>query len=437
MVYLRTKARSMKLQTMLLLIAAAWLAAVPSRGLSQDFGPIPSGEFTAWQNGSIISDLTVNNPYLAYPAEDISCDDGYCGCCSRCLKHRAVFGSAEYLIWWAKGTPLPPLVTTSPPGTGGGELDDPDTVVLFGNELGGEDAQSGGRATFGKWIDADHNVAAAMRFYGTLGDQDSFFIESTGDPLLSRPFFNVLTGLQDVFPIAEPGVTEGNITVDYRNHNFMGAEAYLQFMMHRECRRRVDLLVGYHFLRMDDALTINSFNTITEIGGPLPQGTTFDLTDRFLTQNEFHGGEFGFKGKMARGAWSFDGLVKVSLGSQRQQIATVGEGEIFIPPGPAAPLNGGLLALPTNIGQFERNRFVWIPEASLNLTYHHSPCVNFHVGYNIIWLSEAVTAGDQIDLSLNLSQQGGVLVGPPRPAVLFRERDYWFQGINLGVSCDF
>jgi hypothetical protein len=208
-------------------------------------------------------------------------------------------------------------------------------------------------------------------------------------------------------------------------------------MMERQCRRRVDLILGYHFLRMDDQLEINSFHTITEIGGILPQGTTFDLTDRFSTENEFHGGEIGLKGRMANGAWSLDGLIKASLGSQRQQVAIEGFGAINVPPGPPAPLNGGFLAQPTNIGVFERNRFVVIPEATLNLTYHHTPCLSFHIGYNLIWMSEAVTAGDQIDLALNLSQQAGPLVGPARPAFAFNERDFWIQGVNFGLNLDF
>ena len=48
---------------------------------------------------------------------------------------------------------------------------------------------------------------------------------------------------------------------------------------------------------MDDSLTIDSFSEITEIGGILPQGTTFNLTDRFATENEFHGGEIGLKSR--------------------------------------------------------------------------------------------------------------------------------------------
>jgi hypothetical protein len=436
--FLRTKARSMKLQTMLLVIAAAWLAAAPSRGFSQEIGPL-GPEFAAWREGTLITDLGVDNPALAAPAEDIYCDDGCCGCCSGCLKDRSIWGSAEFLMWWGKGTHLPPLVTTSPQGTPpglAGELGQPTTTILFGNELAGEELQAGARITFGMWLDGEHNVALGGKFYGLQGDEENFFAASTGDPILVRPFFNVLINQQDNLLVAFPGLVEGSVNVDYQTNNFMGSEAFVEIMMHRECRRRINLLLGYHFLRMDDELTINSFHTITEIGGPVPQGTTFDLTDRFSTENEFHGGEIGLKGRSTT-ARSLDGLLKTSLGSQRQQVVIQGTGEINIPPGPAAPLNGGFLALPTNSGTFERSRFVVIPEATMNLTYHHTPCLSFHMGYNLIWMTEAVTAGDQIDLALNLSQQGGLLVGPARPAFPFRERDYWVQGINFGLNWDF
>ena len=429
----------MKLQTMLLVIAAAWLAAVPSLGPAQDLGPLTQ-QFAAWQQGSLVADLGVSNPALENPAEDYLCDDGCCGCCGKCLKNYDIWATSEALLWWGKGTPLPPLVTTSPAGTPqaqAGVLGEPGTTVLFGGEYVGKDMQTGARLSFGIWLDDEHNVTLGGRFYGLMGDEENFFAASTGDPILARPFFNAVLNQQDALLIAFPGVVEGNITVNYETNNFIGSEAFVAIMMDRQCRRRVDLILGYHFLRMDDSLEINSFHTVTDPGGILPVGTTFDLTDRFSTENEFHGGEIGFKGRMANGAWSLDGLLKASLGSQRQQVTIQGFGEINIPPGPPAPLNGGFLAQPSNIGVFERNQFVVIPEATLNLTYHHTPCLSFHVGYNLIWMSEAVTAGDQIDLAVNLSQQVGPLVGPARPAFAFRERDYWVQGINLGLNLDF
>jgi hypothetical protein len=435
----KARARSMKLQTMLLLIAAACLAAMPSPGLARELGPILS-ELASWQDGSLRGDLAVENPALLNPAEDIHCDNGCCGYCQSCCKTRDIWASAEFLMWWGKGTRLPALITTSPPGTPqlqAGVIGQPDTTILYGNLMSGDDMRTGARINFGIWLDPEHNVTLGGKFYGLESERQAFFTSSTGDPILARPFFNAVLGQQDALLIAFPGLVEGAISVDHVTDNFMGAESYIQIMMDRECCRRVDLILGYHFLRMDDSLTINSLHRITEIGGLLPQGTTFNLTDQFSTENEFHGGEIGLKTKMARGCWSLDGLIKASLGNQRQQVTITGTGEINIPPGPPAPLNGGFLALPTNSGTFERNRFVVIPEATLNLTYHHTPTLSFHTGYNIIWMSEAVTSGDQIDLRLNLSQQAGPLVGPAFPQFPFQERDFWVQGINFGMNLDF
>jgi hypothetical protein len=60
---------------------------------------------------------------------------------------------AEYLLWWTKGSRLPPLVTTGSPGTGPvGALGRPDTSVLFGGTFDDQD-HSGGRFFGGLWLD--------------------------------------------------------------------------------------------------------------------------------------------------------------------------------------------------------------------------------------------------------------------------------------------
>jgi hypothetical protein len=339
-------------------------------------------------------------------------------------------------MWWGKGTPLPPLATTSTDPADGGVIGQPTTTILFGNELVNEEVQAGGRVIWGLWLDRDHNVAATGRFFGLGGDSESF----TSDPglaVLARPFNNaVLVGFPpDALPITSPGLVEGTINATARTDNIISAEAGLEIMMHRDRLRRVDLIAGYQFLRLDDSLQIDSFSTV--IGGGPPVGTTFALSDRFATENEFHGGTIGLKSRMARGRWSLDGMVKAAFGSSRQHVSIVGFGEQTIPPGGPTPLNGGFLALPTNIGEYERSRFVVIPEVTINLKYHVTPNSAFHIGYNFIWMSEVVLSGDQIDTTLNLTQQAGPLVGPARPAFNFRDQDYWLQGLNFGWSWEF
>ncbi|HET7719587.1 MAG TPA: BBP7 family outer membrane beta-barrel protein, partial [Acidimicrobiales bacterium] len=60
-------------------------------------------------------------------------------------------------------------------------------------------------------------------------------------------------------------------------------------------------------------------------------------------------------------------------------------------------------------------------------------------GYTVLYWSSVVRPGDQVDLLVNASQIPSNLlptglVGPARPAVLFRDTDFWAQGVNLSLE---
>ena len=69
-------------------------------------------------------------PYGGPPLNDMIADMQW---------NRRVWGQFDYLAWWAKGNPLPALVTTSPLGTPLGSAgvlpEGPSTSILFGNQL--------------------------------------------------------------------------------------------------------------------------------------------------------------------------------------------------------------------------------------------------------------------------------------------------------------
>lgn len=270
--------------------------------------------------------------------------------------------------------------------------------------------------------------------YGTGGDGKRFNASSDGDPILARPFYNVLLDRPDALLIAfdDPAgndIVDGSISIKFRNQNFLAAESYLQLMMHRDQRRRVDLVAGYQFTRLDDGLIIDSTQILRQVGD-----TQIDLQDRFICHNEFHGGMIGLRGQMARGAWAIDALGKVAIGVGRQQVTI--DGSVFVN-GVQQP-SGGLLALPTNIGQYERDRLVLIPEFTTNLKYYATPNLSFHVGYSVLFWSNVVLSAQQIDLGVNPSQLiSGNLIGPARPSFDFNDETYWMQGINFGMNWDF
>src|SRR5262249_11644204 len=98
---------------------------------------------------------------------------------------------------------------------------------------------------------------------------------------------------------------------------------------------------------------------------------------------------------------------------------------------------GGVLALPTNIGHFSRDRFCVIPEAGLKIGVDLNEHWRAWIGYDLLYASNVVRAGDQIDTIVNRTQipfSGTTLTGPARPAVLFRSTDFLTQGVSAGLE---
>ena len=233
---------SMKIKTLLpiLLVLAATLPTSTAR--SQDAADAMLVRMVSWFTGdpAVLFAPSCSDPVgPTNYAEDTCCADGNCGCCSQCCHRYDTWGSVEFLMWWAKGTSLPPLVTTSPAGTPqaqAGVLGFPGTSTLFGDQLGGNKLQGGGRVTAGIWLDPDHNVAVGGRFFGLGGDTSRFNQASGGNPILAIPFFNAspLINREDSLLLAYPGLSSGRVNAFLTTNNIIGAEAFTEIMMTRD-----------------------------------------------------------------------------------------------------------------------------------------------------------------------------------------------------------
>jgi hypothetical protein len=102
---------------------------------------------------------------------------------------------------------------------------------------------------------------------------------------------------------------------------------------------------------------------------------------------------------------------------------------------------GGLLALPSNIGHFARDRFAVVPELGVNVGFQLTNHLRAFAGYNFLYWSSVLRPGDQIDRGLNelaipnFGSQPGTPAGDSRrPAVPFRDSDFWAQGVNFGLE---
>jgi hypothetical protein len=356
----------------------------------------------------------------------------------------------EYLGWWMKGNELPPLVTTSPPGTDrddAGVLDPSlPTSVLFGGDAIGDQYRSGLRISLGHWLDDCQNLGVQLVYFSVFDDRSSadYFAQTqgpfgSGSPILARPFFDVINDAPNARLISFPNLVDGSVTVD------SSSEMHSVALSLRRCfrsgsRGRVSLIGGYRYFRLREGLGIRERLVSTAPTGPIEQRTTFDVFDDFTAENDFHGGEIGVVAELGRGALGLELLAKVAVGNVHRHVEiNGGTTETTPPPNSTTGSDpGGLLALPTNIGSFSANEFAALPEFGANLTFHYNDCAKVVVGYTLLMLNDVSRTGEQIDTSVNPTYlPNEVPQGPRRPRQLpGNVTDFWAQGFNIGLTLE-
>ncbi len=361
--------------------------------------------------------------------------------------------STEYLLWNIKNQHIPPLVTTSPNGTPqsmAGVL--PNATILFPPENGTlfDGLRSGARLTMGMWFCQDQCLGIeASGFF--LGQRSTDFTESsTGFPILARPFTNVPTSMLAPNPgqlselVAFPGVVSGSVNV-HTSSQLYGAELNLRTNLWRSCCWRLDAIGGFRYVNLNESLDIRE-DLVTEPNLISPGGPIL-VHDGFETSNNFYGGQLGLDMGFKRGRWSLDLLGKVAIGDMNESVRIDGSTAF---PGQGTAVPGGFLALPSNIGTFDRNRLAFVPEGGIKVGFQATQHCRLFVGYTFMYLSDVVRPGDQIDTRVDLRQVPitnfitggpalpGVLMPPATlPSVTMKRSDFWAQGVNFGVEFKF
>jgi hypothetical protein len=361
---------------------------------------------------------------------DDPCAGDCCGAFTDCCLPRGrLWVSTEYLLWGVKAQNAPPLLTTSPAGTPlavAGILGQPTTSNLWDrNNLPG-DLRSGGRFTIGFWLPRrdDIGLEASYFFLGQISN--NFAISSNGSPILMRPFTEAVPNTPLAIPTAFPGVVAGSFGVN-ANSYLWGAEANLRKKLCCSPCGYLDLLVGYRHYQLQDGIDIHDVER--PLAGP-PGQPAFLVSDSFFTRNQFNGGQIGLDAQWNFWRrWYIGATAKVAIGDVHQSVTISGSTS------GAATAPFGVLALPTNIGTFSRDRFGVLPAGTLKLGYTFNDHWRAWVGYDFLYLSSVVRAGDQIDLTLNHNfLPGGTNAGPARPAVVFTNTGFWAQGASFGLE---
>jgi hypothetical protein len=345
------------------------------------------------------------------------------------------------MIWWMKTARFPPLVTTGDPtDRAPGSLDSPNTSILFGGPGMDYRDRKGGRFSAGIWLDDEQTWGLDARYFFLGGRSIHASFVSPGSPVVATPFFNVNTGLQDSSLATFPGVTSGQIAVDAPTF-LQGVEANLTGALVVMDRFRLDALVGFRYLNLQERLQITETSLVTlapQYVGLVPfNGNTITVNDSFETHNAFYGAQIGgrFEWNYKRWVLSLEG--KVALGATHQAVSI--HGFTAIDTQPATFVNSGLLAVASNSGNFTRNVFAVVPEAELSIGYQLTDHIRVFAGYNFLYWSNVVRPGDQVDTSVNpdlvpTSATFGATGGPARPAFSFRSTDFFAHGAHVGME---
>jgi len=373
----------------------------------------------------------------------------------------------DYLMWWTRGMSVPPLVTTCPADTEdeqAGVLGIEGTEILLGDERLFDDLRWGTRLRLGAWTDCCRQYGVEGEYFA-LGDETGCFRRhSDGVPILARPFYNVLPNErgQDSELIAYPDEIAGTVTADTSTElESLGVRVRINWRCtgtlcggawghgngcgcgdacgceagcrpSSGCGARLDLLIGYRYMHLDEDLVIRE--DLQSLNPIVP--TTFDITDAFDTENSFHGAEIGLLLEYERCRWSLEVLAKVALGNSHQ-IARINGDTTITTYGVPDDYPAGILAQRTNIGEYGDDDFAVVPEVGITLGYQLTCRLRATFGYSFIYWSDVARPGDQIDTHLNSNlfpPEQEPFSGPLRPRFVLHETDFWAQGLNFGLD---
>jgi hypothetical protein len=174
------------------------------------------------------------------------------------------------------------------------------------------------------------------------------------------------------------------------------------------------------------------------------------VSDRFDTRDQFYGGQVGLDAELRRGRWSLGLRSKVALGDMHE-VVNIGGNQLLTGPrgAPQQAFQGGLLALSSNSGHHERDRFAAVPEVGLAVAYRLTDHVRVSAGYSFLYLSNVARPEDQVDgvldprripnfAHLNPAEAPHPgFVSPARPLFEFHETDFWAQGVNFSLEFRF
>lgn len=370
--------------------------------------------------------------------------------------HSAFYFGFDYLLWWANKDRVPVLVSST-------TADPPDITRTFGaffqHEtvplLGGSGLQAGGLngARFTAGIAPSWFLPMEFSIF-TIGNQKLYKFQSDANGesiLIARPVTAVQLPInnQVSYLAAFPELVRGGVRVD-TSTNLWGFQANVfaepltkDFDMKGVC---VDLLFGFRYLSLNEQIDIaNSAYSLSPLvqlffaGNTVGQNDIVFVRDSFRAYNTFAGGQVGTRANFSIGCFNVQLLGNLAVGKTFERIRNVGLSTNYQLDGPAITVPSGILAVPSNMGTYSRDEYAVIPEGAVTLELPVCGWFRAYVGYNILYWSNVVRPGPQINTNVDTRQVATDIDNSPssavsQPAFSFHHSDFWAQGLTAGFA---
>jgi hypothetical protein len=320
-------------------------------------------------------------------------------------------------------------------------LDQADTAVLFGGSAVHNEFRSGGRLTIGSWCTPEQLAGLELSFFGIDGHGLDFYADSAQYPVLGRPTVDAASGDQGTLLVAYPGLLEGSTSVRV-DFELSGAEALFRRALLWTPTMRVDLLAGYRYGRLHDTLQVSATSFALDVASGYPVDAVVERFDRFRVVNNFHGGQLGLASRCWWNCWSLSALAKVAFGGVQSRYRIAGDtaiSELVNDQWVTTDYEGGLLALPTNIGNETFHDTAVMTEIGVNLEYQIRYDMRIAIGYTFLGWSDVMRMGSILQTQINPTQiPPGTLSGDPLPAApALEQHSFWAQGLNVSFEYAF
>jgi hypothetical protein len=372
---------------------------------------------------------SVKLPVYPVPDQDASIDE-----CENpgTITNPTFYFSLDTLYWWTKPGPVDRAIvgTLHDPSAdygafpGAGGVNDPNTIVMFGNQRVHHDGQFGIRGT-GQiaFDDMNVDVIELVGMYLPRQSQTATFAANPNGISAVALLFNDVSG-------GVPGVSSAFPVVGFVNGTFLqgggvivdtysemwGAEFNLS---HRLTPRHSpfygEVMIGYRHQGLREGMSITAITPST--------GTAFE--DTFKTTNLFNGAQFGARAGAEWWHLSIMGTAKAAFGVTDMTVNI--ENTNF---GTGTP---SLYVQPSNFGRTGTSRFGFVGELGATGTWAITPNVSLSAGYNYLYWNRVVRATNQIDTNLNLNQQNGQ-PDPGFPIRRDQRSEFWAHGIVTSLE---